>query len=466
MKVLLINPPRFNGIPVIREDRCENADRDCVHPPTSLVYIAGILREKGFDVDLLDANAENLSYSFVEDWVHRRRVRDRRAEWIIFRSTPSTFYWDCKIVEIAKKYKIHTLMLNWNLHYVPEKVVQECPDLDVYLNEYHYEYAIPEILEKFPHYPRSNYPKTYDIPDPAWDLILNFKQYYTRTKWFSPWAVVRGSKGCPFICKFCIDANTGWYPRSPELIGDELEYLVKYRKVPYISFFDNTFGINADWCFAIASEIERRKLKFRWYVNSRADLICNYGLEFFKRMREVGLDGSSIGIEFGTDEMLEASGKGTTVEQGRESIRILHEAGVKSYVSCMIGYLGETEEQMFKTMEFIKETKPSGFQINTVVPYDGTELYDKASKQGLMNEEMLDWRGLSCVPTDTVPVKLSELGVDELIKLRKKMYRKIYFSSWLLSNACRLRSFSDFRLGLGYFLSGFGRLKNKVEFSH
>jgi len=347
-----------------------------------------------------------------------------------------------------------------------EKVMQECPDLDVYLNRYHYEYAIPEILETFSWLSKINYPKTYDVAEPAWDLIPDFRPYYTRTKWFSPWVVVRGSKGCGWSCYFCIEANQPWCPRSPELIGDELEYLVKDRKVPYISFFDNTFEINADWCLAIASEIERRKLKFRWYINSRADLICKHGVDFFRCLKEVGLDGSSIGIEFGSQEMLDRSNKGTTVEQGKEAIEILHKAGVKSYVSAMIGYLGETKEQMLATMEFIKETKPTGFQINVVVPYDGTTLYEQAKLRELIDESRFDWRGLSCVPTDCVPVKLSELDIEELLKLRKEMYRKIYFSGWLIHNFFRLRGFDDVKLGIGYFLSSLGRLRHGIEFSH
>jgi len=460
MKVLLINPPRFNGIPVIREDRCENMDRDCVHPPTSLVYIAGILREKGYEIALFDANGLDWDYETLET-----QIRTYKPDWIIFRSTPSTFYYDCKVVELAKKYKVHTLMLNWNLHHIKERVLKECPDLDVYLNEYHYEYAIPEIIERFPSYPKSNYPKTYDIPEPAWDLIPSFKPYYTRTRWFSPWVVVRGSKGCGFQCSFCIEANQSWCQRSPELIGNELEYLIKERKVPYISFFDNTFEINADWCLTIASEIERRKLKFKWYINSRADLICKHGVEFFKRLREVGLDGSSIGTEFGTDTMLQASNKGTTVEQGKQAISILHKAGIKSYVSCMMGYVGETKKQMLKTMEFIKETKPTGFQINFVVPYDGTELWRQCNEKALIPEN-IDWRGVSCVPTDIIPVKLTDMEPDELFKLRRKMYRKIYFSRWLIHNFFRLRGFNDLKLGFGYFLSSLGRLRKGVEFSH
>jgi len=460
-QILLINPPRYKGMPVIREDRCENIDIDCVHPPTSLVYLAGVLREQGFKVDLLDANV--LTYPDRYNWaIVEAFIKMHKPAWVIFRATPSTFYHDIKVVKLAKKYGAKTLMLCWNLHHVPEKVKQECPDLDIYCNLYHYEYAIEPLISGYKVY----WSRTTDIPPPAWDLIPDFNIYYTRTKWMSPWAVVRGSKGCYAACKFCVDATTGWHPRSPDLIGDELEYLVKRRRVKYISFFDNTFEVDADWCLDIAEEIIRRKLKFKWYINSRADLICKHGVKFFKLLHEAGLDGSSIGIEFGSQEMLDASGKGTTVEQNYEAIRILHKAGVKSYVSCMMGYLDETREQMEKTKEFIIKAKPTGFQINIVVPYHGTRLYEDAYRRGLIDESKFDWRGLSCVPTDRVPVKLSRLEIRELLVLRRKFYRDIYFSSWLVSNILRLRSLDDLKLGLGYFLANMRKLARGVVYSH
>jgi len=468
MNVLLVNPPRFNGIPVIREDRCENSDRDCIHPPTSLVYIGGVLKSEGYTVKLFDMNTNNSSWSALENYMNRIE-----PDWIIFRSTPSTFYEDIKVVEVAKKVShnpvrkglYHTLMLCWNLRAIPERVMKECKDLDVFLNEYHYEYAIPKIIENFPSYSHSIYTKVNDISPPAWDLVLDFHKFYTRTKWLSPWAVVRGSKGCPYRCGMCVDANTGWFPRKPELIVNELEYLVKDRNVKYISFFDNTFEINSDWCLAIADEIMRRNLKFKWFINSRADLICKHGLDFFKTLRKAGCNGSSIGIEFGTDEMLRASGKGISVKQGKEAIRILKQAGIKQYISTMMGYLGENKEQILKTRDFIIETKPTGFQLNTVVPFSGTQLMYDAERLNLAGEK-IDWRGLSCVPTDTIPVKLSNLETNELISLRKKIYRQIYTSGWFWNNLFGIRSFDDFRLGIGYALSSANRLKKGMNYSH
>jgi len=466
MRVLLVNPPRVGGIPVIREDRCENMDHDCLHPPTSLIYLAGVL-QKEFDVSLLDMNGLDLDWSYLNSYLIRRKF-----DWIIFRSTPSTFLHDIKVVDIAKKVGIKTMMLNWNLHHVPERVRKECPYLDVYIDSYHYEYLIPKLLLQFDEssgqdrFVSDEGCKTLDIPRPPWDMIDNFNRFYTRTKLFSPWAVVRGSKGCGYRCAFCVDQNQKWCPRSPDMIGDELEYLVKERGVKRISFFDNTFEVGRDWCLEIADEIEKRKLKFKWYINSRADLIVREDVPFFRRLHEAGLDGSSIGIEFGSQEMLDQSLKDTMVEDNYECIEILKKSDVKSYVSCMMGYLNETEEQIMETVKLIKEAKPTGFQLNPVTVYEGTTLWEQAVKAGKIPEE-IDWKGMSCVPTDILSVQLGELSPEDLNQLRKRVYKEIYTGKWMMVNVWRvLKTPSDWKIGLGYFLSMMTRMRRGVVFSH
>jgi len=84
----------------------------------------------------------------------------------------------------------------------------------------------------------------------------------------------------------------------------------------------------------------------------------------------------------------------------------------------------------------------------------------------LIDESKFDWRGLSCVPTDRVPVKLTSIDVPELFELRKRFYREIYFSSWPFSNLMRLRDVDDLKLGLGYFLANMRKLLRGVTFSH
>jgi len=143
LNILLVNPPRFKGIPVIREDRCEITERSSILPPYSLLQIAGILREKGVNVNLIDANGFNLSYQQVADIM---RTLDYDA--LIFRFTPTTFDYDIELAKISKTINPNakTIGICWTIHNFPKEVLEETSYLDIYIYG-EYESVIPELME-------------------------------------------------------------------------------------------------------------------------------------------------------------------------------------------------------------------------------------------------------------------------------------------------------------------------------
>lgn len=130
MRILLVNPPRFHSIPVIREERCEITERDSVIPPYSLLQIASILMAKDHDVQLIDANGLNLNLEEVNE-----RFKSTKYDMLIFRFTPTTFDWDTKIASISKKNHPNawTAGICWTLRTVPSSVLESSVDLDVYI---------------------------------------------------------------------------------------------------------------------------------------------------------------------------------------------------------------------------------------------------------------------------------------------------------------------------------------------
>ena len=97
MNVLLVNPPRFKNMSVIREERCEIIERNSVLPPYSLLQIASLLRKKGHKVDLIDANGEDIKYPAFE-----KLLSEKDYDAVIFRFTPTTIDWDVKVAAISK----------------------------------------------------------------------------------------------------------------------------------------------------------------------------------------------------------------------------------------------------------------------------------------------------------------------------------------------------------------------------
>ncbi len=474
MSVLIVNPPRFNGIPVIREDRCENADRNVVQPPTGMVYMAGILKAEGVKVGLLDCNAYNGTMEDV-----RRALRETKPEWVITRSTPSTFGSDIAVVEMAKVYGAKTVMLNWNLSAFSEKVMERTPSLDYYLTDYSYENLLvplvrgkklkrgvtyredDEIVVK----KEKGFRKVGDIPAPPWDLLPDHSVFYTRAKAISPWGVVRGSKGCGYSCLMCSDCGRPWDPRSPEAVVDEVQDLVENHGIKYLSFFDNTFTVDQQWATEVADGIADRKLKLRWFINTRPELLPQWLVDV---MVKAGLDGVSLGIEFGTDRCLEKINKRFTVAEGMEACARLKKSGVKIYLSLMMGGVGETKKEMMATKDLVLKIKPHGFQFSIVTPYPGTPIYKECLDDGLIDEG-LDWNTMSCVPTGLKgTVSLSKLTGAELVTLRKQFYRSLYLHPlyffpnvwWTLTHPQDLWIAASYVFGLGK------TMWNKVTYTH
>src|SRR3989442_3609991 len=128
MEITLVNPPRFEGIPVVREGRCEITEPDSNIPPYSYPQLAGVLRRAGHDVKLIDANGFDIDYAGIE----RLRIGD--SDIVFFRFTPTTFRSDIKVAEIAKLQNPDTVTIGgcWTLRTYPQSVLAKAPFLDIY----------------------------------------------------------------------------------------------------------------------------------------------------------------------------------------------------------------------------------------------------------------------------------------------------------------------------------------------
>jgi radical SAM superfamily enzyme YgiQ (UPF0313 family) len=120
--------------------------------------------------------------------------------------------------------------------------------------------------------------------------------------------------------------------------------------------------------------------------------------------------------------MLNQMRKGTTVELNAKAVKLAKEAGISVAISLVIGYPGETPEQLKQTIDFIYKTKPDYVYMCEAVPYPGTELYDYAKGLGL--ELSSDW---SQYHEQTQVFKNPLLSQDKLEQTKKDFYDH-YFS--------------------------------------
>jgi radical SAM superfamily enzyme YgiQ (UPF0313 family) len=463
MNILLVNPPRFNSIPVIREERCEITERYSVLPPYSLLQIGSILRNQGNNVSLIDANGEDLSLDVL-----KQRMGAIEFSVLIFRFIPTTFDWDMKVTAIAKEIdpNIVTVGICWTLGSLAQDVLNVAKDLDIFIR-HEYEVTTPSLISVLETNStllnvngiafrengeiiltqEANPIDDYDaLPMPAYDLLPNLKPYFINTPAGKPLTIIYTSKGCPYNCIYCTVARTKWKPRSAESVLNELRCLKKKYNIKTVSFFDETFTLDRKRIIQISKEMMEERIDITWYCNTRVNLVDR---ELLQIMKAGGCRGISYGIESGSQAILDRAKKRITVKQAENAIRWAKDAGIKVYCSFIFGLPGETWETIHETLHFVKKTLPTSAQFNVAVPYPGTELYDYARQKGYIID--LDWRQLyqheSILPSEA-------LNTEELTLARKMAYRTLYFNPhWFAQNIQHiLRNPEDFNLGIRYFL--------------
>ena len=464
MKVLLVNPPRFNNISVIREDRCEIIEKSSVLPPYSLLQIASLLRRNGHEVDLIDANGENIDYSGFE-----KMLSEKEYKALIFRFTSSTFDWDMKVAEISKKYSdAHTIGICCTLVSLSKTVLNEAKDLDIYLR-HNYEVVAPEIIDKlsardelsdvagitYRHNgeikvnidaePIENYS---DIPIPAYDLLRSFDLYYADTKHGQPFTIMYTSKGCSYSCIYCTMANSKWKQRSAKSVMEELRHLKHNYNINTIMFFDETFTKDKKRVEEITQAMIDEKLNIKWYCNSRVDIL---DLDILKKMKLAGCRAVCMGIESGSQNIIGGANKKISVEKSAKAIQMVKDAGIKAYCSFIIGLPGENQDTIKETIEFIKRTLPTGGEVNVAAHYPGTKLYDIALEKGWITKE-INFRGMN---QNRSMMRTDELTTQEIDKARKMAYHALFFNPrwWIQNIGYVIKNPDDFQLARHYCIN-------------
>jgi anaerobic magnesium-protoporphyrin IX monomethyl ester cyclase len=225
-----------------------------------------------------------------------------------------------------------------------------------------------------------------DLPFPARDLYENslYKQYYMQNFKYTMTSAI-ASRGCPFSCDFCWRPDYGRFyrTRSPENIADEMEEIVWKYGYQRIWFADELFIANKRHVIRLCQEIISRKIDVLWECLARADLM---DAEVAKVMRRAGCHKIIFGLEAGDDRTLKLMNKQLTVAQSRKAVYTAVKAGIKVGAFFILGYPGETNETMLKTIKLASSLPLDYFSMTVPYPLPGTKLYEKVSDRMLTEE--------------------------------------------------------------------------------
>jgi len=221
-----------------------------------------------------------------------------------------------------------------------------------------------------------------DLPFPAWDII-DMEPY--RKSWLQHvgyFSVNMGTtRGCPFKCNWCAKPIYGnrYNTRSPQNVVDELKMLKRKYNFDHIWFCDDIFGLKPGWVKAFADLIEKEKIVFKFKMQGRVDLLLQENN--IKDLARAGCDNIWMGAESGSQKILDAMDKGTTVKQIFEATGLLKKNNIKPSFFIQFGYPGETKADIEKTIAMINALLPHEIGISVSYPLPGTVFYEKVRSQ-------------------------------------------------------------------------------------
>jgi len=260
-------------------------------------------------------------------------------------------------------------------------------------------------------------PNIETLPMPAYDLFP-MKDYAlppdVKLK-VKQTSLVTTSRGCPMKCKFCETTNA-WGRKvrgtSPERLFEIISYLYKNFDIDYIRFADDLFTLNREKVIGFCNLLIKSKLPIRFRIQARVDTV---DLEELKLLKKAGCDLIEYGAESGSDNVLKAVGKNITSEKIKNAVKITREAGIDVKYFLIVGSLKEMPEDTWQTFQLIKETKPDWIGINALTIYPGTEVYDIAKKEGIIDDKV--WINYVNPKTGNAPLYTKNYTAREMIFL-------------------------------------------------
>jgi anaerobic magnesium-protoporphyrin IX monomethyl ester cyclase len=216
------------------------------------------------------------------------------------------------------------------------------------------------------------------LPLPAWDLV-DISAY--RAVWMQHHGYfslnISTTRGCPFKCNWCAKPIYGnrYNARSPQHVIRELQLLKTQYAFDHIWMSDDIFGLKPGWVSEFADLVEKTGLQFKFKIQSRADLLIQDN--YVRALARAGCENCWMGAESGSQKILDAMDKGTTIEQIAIATRLLREHGIRPGFFIQFGYPGETREDIDLTIHMINHLLPDELGISVSYPLPGTIFYER-----------------------------------------------------------------------------------------
>lgn len=203
-----------------------------------------------------------------------------------------------------------------------------------------------------------------------------------------PFFTINFSRGCWWgRCTFCHQSNIEsifkhYRTRPPINCITEIERLMPRSLMVH----DDIFPSKA-WSRTFVDQwVSRRLPRIPFWCQMRADFIANNPM-IIKDLADIGLTWVSLGVESGSQKILDFLDKGTLVEENLEAVNILHDNNVNIFMDLVFGLPEETQQDINDTVELVKKTRPHSLSLSTYTCYPNSKLYNYIIEHDLFLNE-------------------------------------------------------------------------------
>jgi anaerobic magnesium-protoporphyrin IX monomethyl ester cyclase len=417
MKILVIDPPFYRFIGYYNR-----------YFPLGLTYLAAVLQTRGYEVMVYDADANinpsKMNFAALEEsypayltalrqdsHIVWQELKDRLDEFkpdAVGISVWTTFAASAfKIASICKEYNknLPVIMGGPHISIKYDEVMNICKDVD-FLVRREGEETLPELIKALEsadvrsknsvtelrgisyrkngaivHNPERPFINNLDmLPFPARNSLINKAKYNSEDM-----GLLMTSRGCPYACSYCATSIWGRHTRyrSVDNVISEMKRIIDEYQTKQFTFKDDLFTVNRGRVMELCDRLILEGLNIGWECNTRVNLVDEAML---RRMKKAGCNSIKVGIETGSEKIMGLINKKITFADCKKAAQLFRKVGIHWTGYFMMGFPGETKDDVYATVKFMKALKPDYASFSVYEPFPGTELFSLGIEKGLVQE--------------------------------------------------------------------------------
>jgi len=427
-------------------------------PPLGLAYIAAILKNSGFAVEILDMDVLRIKLS---DLSSRLKGCDYPVVGVSCRSIFSLGDAIRIIKEIKSVLPGSTVIGGGpGFMFSPEIIFKHMPGCDIIVHGEGEDTMLNlcsrlktgnkdlsglegisyrsggQVISR----PRQYYLDLDKLPLPARTLLPN-NRYRMHPPFgvYPPATLMETSRGCEYGCTFC-SLRRPVKGRSAHQVIDEIQGLIREYGVKEIQFIDPNFTYDQKRVMDLCRQLIDRKIKVSWTCKTRIDLVSE---ELLKTMSQAGCYMISYGVESGSQKILDTLDKGITVEEAERVFRLTRQAKIKTLAYVIIGSPGEDDNTVKQTTDFLIKLKADFVLFGELLPGLNSILVKQTIGEKMFSEEDL--------------FDFYVFGKNIFDKDNFNHISQVKIKKWLIM------AYKSFYLRPGYFIQCLMKLRNAQE---